>query len=164
MIPYRFTPKFLRRKLHFPLSQWSRIVEDRPKHDIDNKRFKTMVNQVLKPLLANKGFIGQDYFYYRKTNQAIDTILLGTSPYGKAICLNVEVKKHSHSSIKLTENEIDQLESISPNPPGGHRLTPDANDCWWWFRPTEAENYKVIMEIYVLIMEEGEPYFRKFRT
>jgi hypothetical protein len=147
-----------KRKTGFPLSQTSRIVVDRPKHDIGNKEFKKLVNIGLKPLLQNLGFEGKDYFYHRLRNDNIETILLGTSRYGKAICVNAEIKE-SNGTVPTKQVEIEKLKSISPNKIGWKRLSPDKQDCWWWFRPTEEENQKVFNEIYKLISTEGEKYF-----
>lgn len=147
-----------KRKTDFPLSQTSRIVVDRPKHDIGSKEFKKLVNIGLKPLLKNLGFEGKDYFYYRVRNDNIETILLGTSPYGKAICINAEIKE-SNGTVPTKQIEIEILNSISPNNIGWKRLSPDNQDCWWWFRPSEEENRIVFNEMYKLIVTEGEKYF-----
>jgi hypothetical protein len=163
MLSYRFTPKFLKRKLFFPLSQDSRIIEDKPKHNFDNKNFKNIVNKELKPLLLQLGFNGQDYFYFRLSNKNnIETITLGTSPYGKAICVNVEIKKYNGDFINIDIEEIKNLESISPTSLEWTRLSPDKKDCWWWFRATEVENKNVLLEIYNLIILEAEKYFEKY--
>jgi len=147
-----------KRKVDYPLSQTCRIIVDRPKHNIGNKEFKKLVNRELKPLLQDIGFKGKDYFYYRLKNGNIETILLGTSPYGKAICINAEIKK-SNGTVPTKLDEIDKLDSISPNLIGWNRLSPDNADCWWWFRPSEEENQKVFNEMYKLITTEGENYF-----
>lgn len=147
-----------KRKTDFPLSQTSRIVVDRPKHEIGSKEFKKLVNIGLKPLLQNLGFEGKDYFYHRIRNGNIETILLGTSRYGKAICINAEIKE-SNGTVPTKQIEIEKLKSISPTKIGWKRLSPDKQDCWWWFRPTEEENQKVFNEIYKLISTEGEEYF-----
>lgn len=147
-----------KRKVDYPLSQTSRIIVDRPKHDIGNKEFKKLVNSGLKPLLQDIGFKGKDYFYHRLRNGKIEIILLGTSRYGKAICINAEIKD-SNGTVPTKQVEIEKLKSISPNKIGWLRLSPDKHDCWWWFRPTEEENQKVFNEIYKLISTEGEKYF-----
>lgn len=92
------------RKSDYPLSQDSRIVVGKPKHNIGSKEFKKLVNIHLKPQLLELGFYGKDYIYYRLRNNNIETVLLGTSPYGKAICINVELKKgmeHFRKFLKL---------------------------------------------------------------
>ncbi len=157
---FGFYFKYKRRKSDFPLSQFSRIVVDRPKHNIGSKEFKKLVNENFKPMLKKNGFEGNDYFYYRLRSNNIETILLGTSPYGKAICINLEIKKANGVIPKVSE--IEQLESISPKAMGWKRLSPDNKDCWWWFRPTEKENLEVFKEMYDLLSIEGEKYFLKY--
>lgn len=151
-----------RRIIYFPLSQFSRITRGYEIHNFGNKDFKNLVNRILKPLLEEKGFGGKDYFYYRLRHHNIETILLGTSPYGKAICINAEIKKGNEQIAVFNQEEIDKLESISPTPRGWKRLSPDEDDCWWRFRATEDENKKVIKEIFKLINLEGESYFKKY--
>lgn len=156
--------KKVKRKSEFPLSQTSRIIVDRPKHNIGNKEFKKLVNDRLKPKLQNLQFEGKDYFYFRIKNDTIETILFGTSPYGKAICINVEIKKNN-GSFPTKPEEIDKLKSISPHQnQGWKRLSPDGKDCWWWFRPTQEENQRVFNEMYKLIVTEGEEYFKKYNV
>nr|WP_321235093.1 DUF4304 domain-containing protein [uncultured Psychroserpens sp.] len=151
-----------KRIIYFPLSQFSRVSVDKTKHSFGNKEFKKLVNQVLKPLLEKNGFKGNDYFYYRLRNNNIETILIGTSPYGKAVCINVEIKKHTKNIDVLNQEKIDKLESISPTKQGWKRLSPDKEDCWWQFRATETKNRKVLKEIFNLIELEGEKYFTKY--
>ena len=147
------------RKSDFPMSQDSRIIVGKPKHNIGSKEFKKLVNENLKPKLNELGFEGKDYFYFRLRNDNIETVLLGTSPYGKAICINVEIKKGNGTVPK--KSEIEDMESISETAFGWKRLSPDKNDCWWWFRPTESENKSVLEEMFKLISTEGENYFLK---
>ena len=151
--------KSSKRKSDFPLSQDSRIVVGKPKHNIGSREFKKLVNENLKTRLNQLGFDGKDYFYYRLRNDNIETVLFGTSPYGKAICINVDVKKANGIIPKVSK--IENMESISETAFGWKRLSPDKKDCWWWFRPTEDENKKVLMEMYKLITTEGENYFIK---
>ena len=147
------------RKFDYPLSQYNRIVVDKPKHRIGNKEFKKLVNENLKPQLKELEFEGEDYFYYRLRNNNIETVLLGTSPYGKAICINVEIKKGNGTVLKVSE--IENMVSISETALGWKRLSPDKKDCWWWFRPTVDENKIVFEEMFKLISTEGEKYFLK---
>ena len=162
MILYNLIHQSGRRIIFFPLSQFSRVSVDKTKHSFENKDFKKLVNEILKPLLSQREFQGKDYFYYRLRNNNLETILIGTSPYGKAICVNAEIKKIEGNSNLLNLDEIDNLESISPNQIGYKRLTPDEKDCWWKFRSTKTENKKVIKEVFNLIKLEGEKYFKTY--
>ncbi len=152
-----------RRTIYFPLSQVFRMTPDQTNHGFGYEDLKTLINQYLKPLLAQNGFTGQDFFYYRIKHNKVESVLIARSKSNdrKSICVDVHIKKYNGEPQPLNSKQFDQLEDLSPKINAWKRLSPDDQDCLWKLRESESENRKVLNEVFKIIELEGERFFRK---
>lgn len=144
----------------FPLSQVGKFRESNQKLSFYNKDFKKLVQTYLEPNLKSIDFEGENYIYYREFETHTFFILLGLSKYGGAISIDIGVKfKPPYSK------EIANIKEINPfRFESRKRLSPDQNDNWWAFKENEADNKKIIQEMWKLIQLVAIPYFNSFKS
>jgi hypothetical protein len=145
----------------FPMSELSPYRDMSRKLVFYNKDFKVLVNKIIRPKLFDFGFKGNGYRYYREHDEHYDSISLGTSKYGGAICINVEIRfKKPYSIVEFDITKIPNLFDSEAE----LRLSPDKFDNWWHFKDTEDDNLKVINEMWKLLEIKGFPFFEKFNN
>lgn len=143
----------------FPMSERSPYRDMSRKLIYYNKDFKVLVNKIIRPKLIDLGFNGNGYRYYREHDEHYDSITFGTSKYGGAICINVEIRfKKPYSIVEFDITKIPNLFDSEAE----LRLSPDKFDNWWHFKDTEEDNNRVINEMWKLLEINGLPFFEKF--
>ncbi|WP_299767643.1 hypothetical protein [uncultured Dokdonia sp.] len=143
--------------INVPIETWRKSKE------FTNTDFKECINKYFQPLIANQGFTGKDYKFYKEDDSAFYFINFfpDRNGGGTQVDLLVKVKRITYppKHFKFNKSKSAKYCEFSK------RLSPINTSVWHWaFKSNKDDNKTVLEDIYRIILEKGIPYFKQFEN